>query len=275
MTSKSARKNILTTILRKIADDHGMHDCEIEKEEIPCTGKNYTAAIYVIRIQDRERGALELFAKVAKANESERKAMQISEMYRRERFVYLELVKIYDDLQDKYRVSPGDRYNFVKFYAANAEPMEETVVLDNLSPKGYHTPDRFEPMDWLFASKAVVQLAKFHALSFVFEREDPKLFDKLIKSRGEYIYTKCRPPPELFQKYMKDRVNAAMEGLSEDNLARFTAFVKKYDPNRGHQDQHKLQRRPCFVHGDYKHTNLMTKFEVSCTLNFVPTRTCM
>lgn len=263
MTSKGAREKIISSILRKIADENGIKDYVVVKEEIPCTGKNYTAAIYLIKLCVKERVVLDLFAKVVKANESERKAMQISEMYRRERFVYLELVKIYNDLQDKYGLMKEDRYNFVRFYAANAEPMEETVVLENLSSKGYHSPDRFEPMDWIFASKSVAQLAKFHALSFIFERENPKLFEAVIKSRGEFIYTKCRPPPDLYEKYTKDRVNAAMEGLSLENAERFKEFLLKNDPNRGHQDQHKLQSRPCFVHGDYKHTNLMTKYQVS------------
>ncbi|KAG7312284.1 hypothetical protein JYU34_001757 [Plutella xylostella] len=261
MTTESAREKIISDILKKITRNEHLREFGITKEEIPCTGINYTAAIYLITIKSKEKGEIALFAKIAKASDAERKAMHLTEMYRRERFVYLELVKIYNDLQNKYKVPIEHRYTFPKHYASSPTLMEEAVILENLSAKGFYTPDRFEPMDWIFASRAVRKLANFHALSYVMQRENPKLFDKLIKTKEEYMYTKGRPAPEIILKYTKDRINTAMEGLSDEHAERFKAFLKKKEPNAGLMEQHSLQRRPCLIHGDYKHTNLMIRSE--------------
>lgn len=66
------------------------------------------------------------------------------------------------------------------YYGANTTAKEEMLVLEDLSLQGYTIYDRLKSIDWPFASAAVIQLAKFHALSMAFEKEYPEEYNSFL-----------------------------------------------------------------------------------------------
>ncbi|GBP34734.1 hypothetical protein EVAR_25738_1 [Eumeta japonica] len=81
-------EDLLRSLLKDVCEREGMKDYDIEIEALPCTGSNYTAALFLATIKGDGSKKLDIFAKVANLKENFRKYMPVTEMYKRESFVY-------------------------------------------------------------------------------------------------------------------------------------------------------------------------------------------
>ncbi|KAI5636506.1 ecdysteroid kinase domain-containing protein [Phthorimaea operculella] len=247
-------ETLLRELLRKIARDHNFGDHELKIKPITSGGANYTSCLFLITVKNKDKKDVELFAKVACIGEKLREVMSAERLYYLEAYFYQKLLKIYKALEIKENVADEDSFVIPKFYGCNTNLYEETVVLENLVALGYGTYSRFVSVDWEHAASSMETLAKLHALSFAYQKENPSEFEQVCT---DIVFV---------EKKNNDATKAFWEGL----VARALSVVKeeyrpriiKFLEDLGDDGIWKF-RRPLgtkvIVHGDFRPSNMLYK----------------
>ncbi|XP_023936550.2 uncharacterized protein LOC112044812 isoform X1 [Bicyclus anynana] len=244
----------LRDLLDQVLDDRGYRPREIEVKAIETGGANYTSVLFVINVSSPDRDDLKLFAKVACVGDSMRGVMHADWLYATERLVYKQLVRIYQEIEEDQQVATEHRYVFPKFYGCNAEFGKETVVMEDLVANGYETFDRFKSIDWDYASVCMENLAKFHALSFAFEKYRPETFKEMTSNMAFEIGNTQEEPDEntiaMFTNIIENAVSVVKEEYKERvrNLAQTHVLWDKFNKPIG---------KPVISHGDYRMSNML------------------
>lgn len=254
----------LRELLRTIAEKYYHHEYELKVKSINSGGANYTSALFLATLTAKEKDELHLFAKVAIVGDRMRQLMNATKMFAIEGFFYNELIKTYEDIQNKHGVIGDDRFEIPKFYGCNSNYGEETVVLENLVLRGYGGYDRFKSLDWDHASSAVEELAKFHALSFAYQTEQQEDFDRVMKYLWFY-----RPNSDhaVQDEYFPRLISRALKHIPNDN---HRERVMKFMAAGGLEMYERFNRpfgHPVLIHGDYRPSNLFFKKKVSLLNN--------
>ncbi|KAJ8717585.1 hypothetical protein PYW07_005515 [Mythimna separata] len=240
----------LRNLLNKIAAEHKYEKPEFIINEIFSGGANYTSKLYTVIVREEDKEDVHLFAKVAAAGEAFRKDMPI-DPYKGEQFVYTKLAKIYEALEEEHGVPKENRLYFTKFYGFDPTLYHETVVLENLLAQGYGPHNRLRSVNWEYASSAIGDLAKMHALSFAFSKQYPEEFEKTLEllklDWGEFQSMK-----PMFQK----TINVALENVKVENKEALEKFLRN-------QELPFLMyipiRKTAIVHGDFRGDNLLNR----------------
>ncbi|XP_050664950.1 uncharacterized protein LOC126965393 [Leptidea sinapis] len=179
------------------------------------------------------------------------KVYSIPEVFAKEEFVYNELLKAYNELEDEANIPDEERLNTVMSFD---ETSSEAIVLENIKKNGYLQTHKFDAMTLEIAEKSIEQLAKFHGLSFVLEHKRPTYFQKRIKTiKQSFVYDTYWD--ELAEKF----TNISIAELDDDMKDRVNKFlpislVKYPKYMTGATNMIK-----CLCHGDYKMNNIMYK----------------
>lgn len=250
----AAAETILRKLIEKIIKQPYNKD-DVSFQALNSGGANYTSALYSVIIPSDNGNNLKLFAKVANINGKLREVMNVKTLFDTEQFLYKELAESYKKLQDKHNIAPEHRYSFPKFYGGNDDEGEETVILENLIDKGYSPYSRFKAIDWEHAACAVECLARFHALSFAFEKEEPENFTaalEIVKLR----YTYNRDDPVMKETWLK-MMGSAIQVAKEEHKEKVSAFLlRELLPEEIMQSKMPLGT-PVLCHGDYRVSNLL------------------
>lgn len=255
----SQPKEILVNVLNKIVEDEKIENHEIKIEEVSSGGANYTSAIYNVLVNSEGRTKLDLFAKVATVSEALRKQMLDGLIFEIERGVYTRLANSYNTIQDKYQVPEQERFKFPKFYGCNGNRAEETIVMENLASQGYTMCDRLQSITWEFASRAVEELAKFHALSFAYQHDYPADFEESTKL---FNFTKLVNFEELKASFM-DSAKTTLDYVPDDLRVRVQNYIENEWSKEAFIKYMGAHKWKVLLHGDYKTSNIMYKTEVS------------
>lgn len=249
-------EQILNRLLNTIIKEQNYRDVKINA--ITSGGANYTSALFLVTLTAPQKEDVELFAKVAIVGEKMRLLMNATRMFTTEAFVYTDLAKTYDSFQQKYNIHEDEQFVFTKFFGCNPKEYEETVVLENLVARGFKTYNRFKSIDWDHASGAVKMLARFHALSFAYEKEKPEEFKRVIEELKFHRPETSESMIEIW-KQMMERAFSVCKEKHKRNLEKFfenqgSDLFSKFNEPLG---------RPVLIHGDYRPSNLLFKKEVS------------
>lgn len=226
-------------------------------------GANYTSALFTITITANNEEDLNLFAKVADVEGQIREFMNMKLLFDTEQFVYSELAKNYERLQDKHNIVPEYRFIFPKYYGGESVEGRETVVFEDLVSKGYGTYSRFKSIDWEHAASAVETLARFHALSFAFEKEDPVNFVKAL----EQVKFHVPEVDESLKETGRKIIEGAIQVTKKEHKEALADFLLVEDITPDEVFKYKLPlSRPVICHGDYRVSNLMFQRQVSSVI---------
>ncbi|GBP34733.1 hypothetical protein EVAR_25737_1 [Eumeta japonica] len=124
-------------------------------------------------------------------------------------------------------------------------------------------------MDWDYAEKAVREMAKFHALSFAFERELPDTFEKSVKVKNEFVFSSGSASEQETEMYQEGLVKSILEVTSPENLGKLKKFLEQYTKDMWKQQFSQL-RRSILTHGDYRHSNILIKKEEGKITSLIP-----
>lgn len=260
-STMSVAESLLRKLLDKIIDELQYKHAEISLKELTSGGANYTSALYSATVTSPDRDSLKLFAKVANVGEKLREAMNLNIMFKTEQFVYSDLMKVYEKIQDKHNISPEHRFVFPKFFGGDSTEGDEIIVMEDLTAKGYGTYSRFESIDWEHAAMALKTLAIFHSLSFAYRKEDPENFAK----HADKVKCQIKETPEdpNAAETWKKMTEAALQVAKEEDKERLTKFLCT---GKGREEFYKFKMplsTPVFCHGDYRVSNLLFRREVS------------
>ncbi|XP_023936551.2 uncharacterized protein LOC112044813 [Bicyclus anynana] len=243
----------LRELLDQVLDDRGYTPREIEVKAIETGGANYTSVLFAINVSSPDRDDLKLFAKVVCVGDPLRVIMHIDYLYATERLVYNQLVRIYQEIEEEQQVATEHRYVFPKFYGCNAEYGKEAVIMEDLVASGYETFDRFKSLDWDHASVCMENIAKFHALSFAFEKYRPETFKEMTSNMVFEVNSTIEPDENMIalrKSMLENAVSVVKEEYKERirNFAQTHAFWEKYNKPIG---------KPVISHGDYRTSNIL------------------
>lgn len=243
-------QNKLRSLLDNVAKEQGFVDYSLILTPISTGGANYNSTLYKCKIENANK-SLNLFIKVAAMDAEYRESVSIK-MYEEEEYVYTKMKKIFTDLEDKYKVPKEHRLVLPKYYGGDITQGEEMLILEDLSAQGFSTYDRLKPIDWTYATAAVKELAKFHALAMAFQKEHPEEHDKFLANYGVETATN----DEMFRQFWKNGLDRAVEVAREENKEKLQKFVDKVTAesiNKLYQAERKL----VLAHSDFKASNLM------------------
>ncbi|XP_047996710.1 uncharacterized protein LOC125234494 [Leguminivora glycinivorella] len=263
MADASAPPPALRTLIEDIAQKQNYNNPQLTITPLSTGGGNYTSELFLITVTAPGHEDLRLFAKVANVNGKIRDEGPITKCYETERFVYGSLVDIFSKIEEKNSVAVEHRLRFPKYYGCNPKLLEETIVLEDLGARGFDTHDRLKSIDWLYAATAVAELAKFHALSFAYQEENPEEFAQVIKERKFEFGS-----DERMKVMWEGMVREAVGACREESRARLAKYLM--DNVKRVRDYYEPLRRPVLVHGDYRPSNLMHKIRPDGSVEMIP-----
>ncbi|CAH2089105.1 unnamed protein product [Euphydryas editha] len=240
---------ILNKMLEKIAKENQYYDSKISIKSVSTGGANYTSYLHHVTISAPGKDDLKLFVKLAALGEKIRSSTKFI-IFEIENFFYNNLLKNYKTIEERNMVPLEHRLVTPKFYASNEECYKEVLILEDMTSKGYQTFDRFETIDWKYASKSVQNLAKLHALSIAWSVDDPERF-KNTTNLDLNAYVSIR------LEFLKNATTRAIEATRPENKERIKKFCKEVTKNDVFREFFSPIRRPVIVHCDYRPSNLL------------------
>ncbi|XP_053612945.1 uncharacterized protein LOC128676696 [Plodia interpunctella] len=261
------REQMLRELLEKIAEQHNYKDARFKIEATSSEGANYSSVLYKLTITSPNKKPLCLFAKVLNFDENTRAAFADAAIFDIEYFVYVDLATIFKNLEDKCAVPDEERYKFPKFYYFHPKVYEETIILEDLAVQGYELYDRLKSVDWPYASKAIEALAKFHALAMAYEQEKPEEYKKILTEYDK----KIEPAFDLMSASFEKFVETALSATKEENKEKLKKFCdKQISIGNVFRRYIKAKRKPVLIHGDFRQSNIMHKYNENGTLDLIP-----
>ncbi|XP_026493300.2 uncharacterized protein LOC113398657 [Vanessa tameamea] len=240
---------ILNKILDKVAKEQEYEDGEISVKSISSGGANYTSYLHLATVSAPGKDDLKLFVKVAAMGEKMR-AFAPLRIFETESFFYNNLLKIYQELEERHMVPVEHRLVTPKFYASNDECYKEALVLEDMTSKGFQAFDRFKSIDWKYAFKSVQNLGKLHALSIAWSVDDPEEFQKTAGLKSDSNI-------ETILDFLKNVTTSALEVTKPENKERMSNFLKEMTVLNVFTNFYKPIRCPVLAHGDYRPSNLL------------------
>ncbi|KAL0809686.1 hypothetical protein ABMA28_011203 [Loxostege sticticalis] len=262
-----AREQILRELLQKIAAENNYENPEFETALVPTTGANFSSQLFHATIKSTDKDDINVFAKVAVIGETMREQFgkQATDVLLDiEPYFYTKLAKKYKEIEDKHDVPKEHRLIVPKYYGHSVEYLKEAVVMQDLSKDGFVTYDRFKSIDWDYASKAIEEMAKLHALSIAHQKEYPDDFEKAKKivKRPDF------KEPNPFLQMFKQAEAKAPELTREENRPKIRKFFESFDSNQFFKF-YLPNKIPVIIHSDYRPSNLMHKIDEDGKLQVV------
>lgn len=255
--------------MRKLLDDivkeRGYKDPKISVKPISTGGANYTSVLFLVTVTESDRENLQLFAKVGIVGEKMRSQMPV-QFYDIERFAYEDLLKQYEKIQNDHDVPISQRLRIPKFYGCNPNRFEETIVLEDLAAQGFTTYDRLKSIDWDYAAKSVEALARFHALSVAYNKENPEKYKTIL----ETMKLQEDSFAELLESSFDKQKETAINGTWENNKSRLKNYMDTKVNAKTLVKFYLSNPKNILCHGDFRPSNLMHRVKEDGTLEVIP-----
>ncbi|KAJ0178076.1 hypothetical protein K1T71_005899 [Dendrolimus kikuchii] len=238
--------------IKQIIKSEGFIKSNVKINELPADGGNFLAELYEIDIAGltaKGQSEINIFAKQINLGSGSFNAiMDIPGLYKIERFAYKELFRVFNELQEDFKVPVDERYKTVKCYDSNPG----AILMDNLCKQGYKTNSRIDTISIDFAEKAIKNIAKFHGLSFAIEKIKPDFFDSKIKPLKYPINFTTE-----WREYQKSMLSVSMSNLEHDLRNRVEGII--LSKLNKFCEYYKNVEVSCLCHGDYRVMNMMVR----------------
>ncbi|XP_047031189.1 uncharacterized protein LOC124638298 [Helicoverpa zea] len=252
----SVAETVLRKVLDKIIEDLKYKHADLSLNRLNSGGANYTSALFAATVTAPQHDTLKLFAKVADVSGILREKMHIDIMFKTEHFVYSDLVKVYERIEGSHNISPEHRFIFPKFFGSHNVEGEETIVMEDLTAEGYGTYSRFKCIDWEHAASAVEYLARFHALSFAYRKDDPENFAKDVESLKPNQADQ-NEANEGMKDTWKKMVSAGIQVTKEEHRDKLLKILEATNGREVFLKFRASLSTPVLCHGDYRVSNLL------------------
>ncbi|XP_041983104.1 uncharacterized protein LOC121736113 [Aricia agestis] len=263
----------LQGILKHVVSNLGVKDYSYETKKLENIAQNYFGILIPVELKCKSSSEdeVQIVLKLAPMDERYRVSGAVTAMFRREIFIYSEVLSVYKEMQEKMQMS--QQYEIPRLYHICSEYCKEVIVMENMCVKGYQPYlDRF--LDLPHIVVAIKQLARFHALSMALEDKHKKLYDKIKeicvplseKSNKRYMDIMIDRLKKAKVKFVNTSYVPQLDVLIE-NCATFVenaSYAVKYT---------------CLCHGDIWKENIMFKDQngaptLACLIDYQTTRMC-
>lgn len=254
----SDAEKILQNYLEKIVLDLNLINPNITVKPVSSGGGNYTTVLYSVKIKSDNKNDFDLFAKVAALSDKMRTAMPMR-IYEVEHLAYTQLLRTYQNLEIINNVPEEHRLQIPKYYGSSDKMMEEVMILEDLTARGYSVYDRLKSIDWEYAAAAMEEMAKLHALSFAYSIAEPEEFNDLLNK----LAFEWTMDDEQAKSFWDNILLSGVEGTREENRKLVKNFLLTFDDGKKFIELYDPLRRCALIHRDFRVSNLMHKVDVS------------
>ncbi|KAM3958718.1 uncharacterized protein ACR2FA_007238 [Aphomia sociella] len=190
-------------------------------------------------------------------------------LHKREVAVYSDIVPVFNKIQKL--VNTIDKVILPECLLSCAEEKKEVIILEDLIEDGWSPESRlsrFEELDYMQVNTVLTELAKFHALSFVFEKRIPEEFLN-VKSRFEdLLHNDGFLSQSKLINYFHDSFESSLKLVNDAEAKRMLSEIQPKILNIL-----RMYTRPgkynVLCHGDCWINNMLFKYEEN-----KPTRVC-
>ncbi|XP_075979083.1 uncharacterized protein LOC142978495 [Anticarsia gemmatalis] len=238
--------------IESIATKHNFINYDIVSKNLSTDGGSYMGVLYEIDIKGKtETGdeEINIFAKNIVEN-IQMSIYSIPGVFETEAWVYTELAKVFTELQIEANIPIEERF---KMAASFDECNPKSIILEHLGKKGFKLYHRMECIPLDYAELSIIELAKFHALSFVIKEKRPDYYkEKIITKKQPYNFgADWYAFVDNMANYSINCLSSDVKEKKKDILLQKTADYPKY--------MNDTSGIGTLCHGDYKMNNIMAK----------------
>ncbi|CAH0398330.1 unnamed protein product [Chilo suppressalis] len=181
------------------------------------------------------------------------------EAYKREVLFFNKIVPSYLEIQRSFRLIEGLKIKFPNCYYASAEWNEEVLVFASPYAQGFRLHDRLATLGLDHVSLVMKNLAKLHALSFVFEKYQPVEFEEIRKAcSNDLQYSDVKLIPKSMITYYDASVNVVKDEKAKKLLKHYASYILQIL----NKSAMPIRRKHLVIcHGDCWNNNVMYKFQ--------------
>lgn len=255
--------NELHSSIDEVAKIKGLEDFVYTVEFVCGKGENFTANVFRIHIKDAQTDNKHYSFMVKTLINTVRQDL-FHELHTREVNAYDKVINKYEELQET--MDDEQRIVFPKCEYRRVEISQEVIILEDMKTKGYEidtTLAKYERLDYPLVSTVIKELAKFHALSLIYEKQDLENFATIKLEFADIIFSerflnKSNKLRNYFDESFGTSLNL-VEDLEakhklEDVQPRLLEILKTYT---------RPGKNNVLCHGDCWINNIMFKHEVS------------
>lgn len=168
--------------LHKVAGAEGMSSYTIDTNAASKHGENFLGIVNAVTLTNTITGQqLHLIYKIPPHNRARRKHFKSSLPFGRETDVYTKLLPAFIEFQQNKGLSAVDSFlSFPKLYAHefDAETDNYLLIMDDLRTKNFEMWPKDHMMPLNYVEQILIELGKFHAISFAMQDQRPTEFEK-------------------------------------------------------------------------------------------------
>ncbi|CAG9792564.1 unnamed protein product [Diatraea saccharalis] len=196
----------LHSCLEDVAKVLDFNDFKYHVDLISGKGESYVANIFRVVIKENEDNGKNVNVIVKTLINTTRREL-FRDLHNREVLVYEEVIPKFMQIQRKLDLK--QRFCFPECLYTNANKNKEIIVLQDLKDIGFGIDERiskFEELNYKQTKLILTQLAKLHALSFVYEKVEKENFDKVKEKFADILFqekflTKSKLRNYFFESY--------------------------------------------------------------------------
>ncbi|KAJ8708230.1 hypothetical protein PYW07_010355 [Mythimna separata] len=178
----------LHSFIKEIALAKGIEDFEYNVDCVSGKKANYIANVFRVEIRETDSDKNNISVIVKTLANTERQVM-FHKLHEREVIAYNKVITKFKDLQNV--LYEHERLELSDCLFSNTESSNEIIILDDLRTKGYEIDGKlakYENLGIKEISIVLGELAKFHALSFVFQNKEPAKFNEVKSEFHDLLY---------------------------------------------------------------------------------------
>lgn len=180
--SKKELASYAHRLLHKIAKEHGFRSYSIHDVCASQPGESVAGEIFRILISETKhdkRLQLELVCKVPPFDKQLFNELNLSVAFEREILFYSQLMPAFVEFQKEKNLLESEQFRcYPKCYGTwmDSEKEEYAIVLEDLRPRGFRKVEKSKLLQWEQLKLAMIELGKFHGLSFAMKDQKPNAF---------------------------------------------------------------------------------------------------
>lgn len=248
----------LQSVINDIANELKLKEWTYNKQSFDKIAQNYFGVLIPIHLSgtgDNGKVDVPLVLKSAPTDEKFRVSGAVTLFFAREIYVYLNVLQQYEQIQRNFPLSA--QFVMPKCYYARKDYCNELLAIQNMCESNYKPYVDSMFLDITHIKVALISLAKFHALSCIFEKTDAKRFEEA----KEICVPLNGKTNKRFMDILVDRLQKALEKFDKTHYVPMLEALK-HNCVSIIESAASSVKTLCLCHGDIWKENIMFKYEV-------------
>lgn len=252
----------LHTCIEHVAEIKGINDFGYHVDYICGKSENYIANIFRVFIKGTGNENNNFSAIIKTLINTTRQEL-FHELHKREVIAYEKVISRFIEMQNS--IDDNLRLVLCECIYSSIKKSNEVMILKDMELDGFVTDNklaRYEDLTFDQVSSVLSELAKFHALSFVFEKKDRDAFDQTILGFEDILFQNNFLNKSKLRNYFYESYEMSVNLVSDFEVK------KKLEEIRDNileilQMYAKSGKTNVMCHGDCWINNMLFKYEVS------------